>query len=109
MDILKILSTFYSDQSWTLVGEEYEGLDWDEDNAQSKPTLEELQEKWDNHRSKIDDADVQLVRQKEILISWPIEKQFEAITEFHMDRPEKMEELIAFIESVKGKHPKATS
>ena len=39
--------------------------------------------------------------------NWPIEKQFEAITEFHMGRPDKLNELIAFIEQVKIDLPKS--
>ena len=36
-----------------------------------------------------------------------LEKQFEAITEFHMGRPEKLNDLIAFIEQVKIDFPKS--
>ena len=35
------------------------------------------------------------------------EKQFEAITEHHMGRPDKLNELMAFIEQVKLDHPKS--
>jgi len=109
MDILKVLSVFYKDSAWTTVGEGYDGLNWDESNSLPKPTEEELQDQWDNHLSEMENFEVRARRQKEILLTWPIEKQFEAITEFHMDRPEKMNELIDFIQEIKDKYPKSTS
>ena len=109
MDITKILKTFYKEHNWVSVNNDYESLHWDEANSIPKPTLEELEDKWDNQGGEIEDQDIQAIRQQEIIAVWPIEKQFEAITEYHMNRPEKLDELIAHIESVKGKHPKSTS
>ena len=109
MDILKTLETFYPDYEWVDVNNDYDSLHWAEDNDIAKPSLEELEGKWENQRPKIDDLDIQKVRQGEILAAWPIDKQFEAITEFHMDRPEKLNELISHIQSIKDKHPKSTS
>ena len=109
MDISKILSVFYRDQEWAIKEEDYEFLEWGESNSIPKPTLEELQDKWDNQRGEIDDLGIQQTRKMEILSSWPIEKQFEAITEFHMGRPDKMDELVAHIQAVKDSHPKSTS
>jgi len=107
MDILKILSAFYPEHEWVVKNNSYEGLYWSSDNSIPKPTLEELQGKWDNQGSEINDKEVQIIRQKEILSQWPIEKQFEAITEHHMGRPEKLNDLIAFIEQVKIDNPKS--
>lgn len=109
MDILKVLEVFYSEHEWTIVNDDYEGLVWSENNSAPKPTLEELEEKWNYHKAPIDEQDVQRQRQVEIMAVWPMDKQFEAITEFHMDRPEKMDALVEYIEEVKQKYPKSTS
>ena len=101
MNILKILETFYRDHSWNLVNDDYESLEWNENNSIPKPTLEELQDKWDNDRTPIENNQVNEERQVKILMEWPMEKQFEAITEFHMDRPEKLNQLLDFINQVK--------
>ena len=97
MKILKVLKVFYG---------EYESLHWGESNSIPKPPLEELTDKWENNKTPIDEDEVQGQRQTEILASWPMERQFEAITEFHMDRPDKLNELIEHIESIKEKYPK---
>ena len=109
MDILKTLEAFYPDYEWVDVNNDYDSLHWAESNDIIKPTLAELESKWENQRAEIDNLGIQNMRQSEILATWPIEKQFEAITEFHMDRPEKLDELVSHIESVKAKHPKSTS
>jgi len=106
MNITKILKTFYKEYDWVSVNDDYESLHWGESNSIPKPTLEELEDKWDNQGSEIENQDVQAIRQQEIIAVWPIEKQFEAITEYHMDRPEKLDQLIAHIEDVKQRHPK---
>ncbi len=108
MNIPEILETFYSEHEWLITGEDYESLSWGENNSISKPSLEELQEKWDNDRAPIDNNVTQKVRQEKILSAWPIEKQFEAITEYHMDRPEKLNELLDHIQKVKEDNPKAS-
>tara|TARA_R100000152_G_C6780551_1_gene213476 strand:- start:754 stop:1080 length:327 start_codon:yes stop_codon:yes gene_type:complete len=108
MNILKILETFYRDHSWNLVNDDYESLEWDENNSIPKPTLEELQDKWDNDRTPIENNQVNEERQVKILMEWPMEKQFEAITEFHMDRPEKLNQLLDFINQVKNDVPKTS-
>jgi hypothetical protein len=106
MNITKILKTFYKEHDWVSVNDDYESLHWGESNSIPKPTLEELEDKWDNQGGEIENQDVQAIRQQEIIAVWPIEKQFEAITEYHMDRPEKLDQLIAHIEDVKQRHPK---
>jgi hypothetical protein len=108
MNILKILETFYRDYSWNLVNDDYESLSWDENNPIPKPTLEELQDKWDNDRAPIENNQVNEERQVKILTEWPMEKQFEAITEFHMDRPEKLNQLLEFINRTKADTPKTS-
>ncbi len=106
MDILKTLSTFYSQHEWVVKNNSYDDLFWGENNSIAKPTLEELQDKWDNQSSEISNRDVQVQRQKAILSQWPMEKQFEAITEHHMGRSDKLDSLTAFIEQVKSDYPK---
>ena len=49
MDIPLILSNFYKGQLWVLTGRTYDGLEWDETNTLPKPTLEEIEEKWNEH------------------------------------------------------------
>ena len=56
MDILKVLSTFYKDYNWVVKNNNYEDLYWADDNDISKPTLEELQNKWDNQSSEINNT-----------------------------------------------------
>ena len=83
MDILQVLTTFYQEHEWVSKNNDYDSLYWSESKK------------------------IQAVRQRETLSKWPIEKQFEAITELHMDRPEKMDELIAYIEQIKIDNPKS--
>ena len=108
MNILEILETFYSEHEWTIVNNDYESVHWGENNSITKPSLEELTDKWENNKTPIDDKNAQRNRQEEILATWPMEKQFEAITEFHMERPEKMNQLMADILEIKEKHPKSS-
>jgi hypothetical protein len=108
MNITEVLETFYSDYQWLITNDDYDNLIWSEENSIAKPTLEELQDKWDNHSAPIQNNGVQKKRQEEILSKWPMEKQFEAITEFHMDRPEKLNDLLEHIEQVKENNPKSS-
>jgi hypothetical protein len=52
MDIAKILEQNYSGSSWTLNGDDYEGLTWISET--DKPTLEELEELWPEVQAKIE-------------------------------------------------------
>jgi len=45
MDIKLILETNYPGKIWSLIGEDYEGLDWLDDST--KPTEEELEAQWE--------------------------------------------------------------
>lgn len=47
-------------------------------------------------------------RRKAILSSWPIEKQLEALVEFHAGRPAKLEKLLKDMQSIRGKWKKTT-
>ena len=108
MNITEVLETFYSDHQWLITNDDYDNLSWSEENSIAKPTLEELQDKWDNHSAPIENNSVQKKRQEEILSKWPMEKQFEAITEHHMDRPEKLNDLLDYIQEVKEGNPKSS-
>jgi len=46
------------------------------------------------------------LRQNEILETWPLTRQAEAMTEYYMGRPELQQQLLAFIQEVKNKYPK---
>ncbi len=52
--------------------------------------------------------DYAAARKAEILKAWPIDKQLEAITEFADNKPEKMNQLKDFIQTVKELYPKPT-
>ena len=49
MDIFCVLSNFYKGQQWSIRGHEYGGLKWNETNTLPKPTLEEIEEKWNEY------------------------------------------------------------
>jgi hypothetical protein len=48
-DIGFVIATYYSGQGFYIDNNDYETLRWYEDNTITKPTLEELTEKWDEH------------------------------------------------------------
>ena len=107
MNIEKILKLRYSDSQWELVGNSYSGLNW-LDNA-DKPTEEELQQIWDESNFSVEVSNDEAIenRKQKIISYWPIDKQFEAITENSMGRPEKLNQLNAFISGVKEEFPKS--
>ena len=49
MDIACVLSRFYRDQKWSIRGNRYESINWRETNSLPKPTLEEIEEKWNEY------------------------------------------------------------
>jgi hypothetical protein len=51
MDIVQILITEYAGTEWTLVGDQYEGLEWLDGSP--KPTEAELESKWEEVQAKI--------------------------------------------------------
>ena len=103
----KILKLKYSDSQWELVGNSYSGLNW-LDNT-DKPTEEELQQIWDESNFSVEVSNDEAIenRKQKIISYWPIDKQFEAITENSMGRPEKLNQLNAFISGVKEEFPKS--
>jgi hypothetical protein len=52
MDILKILEVNYSENIYSIIGNDYEGLEWLEDSA--KPTKEDLESQWEEVKAKIE-------------------------------------------------------
>jgi hypothetical protein len=108
MDISKILEIKYPDHEWSLRGNGYENLTWSNNNSLAKPTEEELTDIWEEgeFQNSILLEGVRNSRRVEIMNAWPIESQFEALTESSMGRPEKLNELINFIIETKEKYPK---
>ena len=49
MDIACVLSRFYRDQKWSIRGNRYEDINWRDTNSLPKPTLEEIEEKWNEY------------------------------------------------------------
>ena len=45
MDLGLVLAKKYSDQVWTLIGDDYEGLEWKDSSP--KPTLKKLKSLWE--------------------------------------------------------------
>jgi hypothetical protein len=109
MNIEKILQLRYSAYKWTVVNNDYDRLIWNDSNEIPKPTYDELVAISDDIKYQNDLTDHNAInnRQKAIVEKWPVEKQFEAITESSMGRPEKLNELLAFISGVKEDHPKS--
>ena len=108
MDISEILRTKYSDKEWVLEGRDYEALVW-RDSSAPKPTEQELSEIWDSEEFTIEASNdkTMSLRRKEIMTEWPYYRQFEALTEASLGRPEKLEELKNFIISTKEEYPKS--
>ena len=106
MNIEKILKLRYPDSQWELIGDSYSGLNW-LDNT-DKPTEEELQQIWNESNFSVELSNDEAIekRKQKIISYWPIDKQFEAITENSMGRPEKLNQLNAFISGVKEEFPK---
>ena len=109
VDIEQILETKYSDYQWSIKNSEYSTLQWSSSNEISKPTEEELLGHAENEEVKktITDNEAVRQRQEQILNIWPVEKQFEALTENSMGRPEKLNELNNFILKTKEDFPKS--
>ena len=51
MEIVKVLTTNYSDAKWVLRGTEYDGLEWLDESA--KPTKAKLESEWLQVEAKI--------------------------------------------------------
>jgi len=107
MNIAKILEVRYADCEWSLAGNSYVGLVW-HDQETEKPNESELEEVWasEDFQNELANQDIVDSRRRNILSAWPTHKQFEALTEAQMGRPEKLDELINYIKSVKEDNPK---
>ena len=108
VDIEQVLEQKYSQYQWGIKNNDYDSLEWANGNDIPKPTYEELISHSENPEvQKAVDAEFVIdKRQTQILEHWPIEKQFEALTENAMGRPEKLNNLISFITKTKEDHPK---
>ena len=49
LDLFAALRECYHGQAYSLNGETYDGLKWNETNTLPKPTLEEIEEKWNEY------------------------------------------------------------
>ena len=107
MQIERVLLYKYGGKKWSLRGSSYEGLLWNDTEAE-KPTEDELLEVWNSEEFALASQHQESVerRKDKILASWPFHQQFEALTEASMGRPEKLDELKNFIISVKEEFPK---
>ena len=108
VDIEQVLEQKYSQYQWGIKNNDYDSLEWANSNDIPKPTYEELISHSENPevQKAVDTEFVMAKRQTQILEHWPIEKQFEALTENAMGRPEKLNNLINFITKTKEDHPK---
>jgi len=107
MNLHSVLIYKYGDRQWSLRGDSYEGLMWN-DVEIDKPSEQELIDIWnsDEFGQGMIDREAVEKRKDKILNSWPIHEQFEALTEASMGRAEKLDELKNFIISVKEEYPK---
>ena len=108
VDIEQVLEQKYSQYQWGIKNNDYDSLEWANGNDIPKPTYEELISHSENPevQKAVDTEFVIDKRQTQIFENWPIEKQFEALTENAMGRPEKLNNLINFITKTKEDHPK---
>lgn len=108
MDIEKILELYYREYKWSIVNNDYNRLDWSNENSVNKPSYEELYTLYQSEEFKDKEKSNKAIetRQEKILEAWPMEKQFEALTEHAMGKSEKLNELIDYIGKLKKDHPK---
>jgi hypothetical protein len=108
-DIEDILAHKYSEYQWSIKNNDYGTLEWSPENSIPKPSYEELIAHSEDGGVQTEIADEHAVdmRQSQIIDHWPITKQFEAITENAMGRPEKLNELNDFIMKTKEDFPKS--
>jgi hypothetical protein len=53
MDIATVLVEKYNGSKWNLVDNDYDQLSWEDDNEISKPSLDELEQKWQEFLAEI--------------------------------------------------------
>ena len=108
VDIEQVLEQKYSQYQWGIKNNDYDSLEWFANNDIPKPTYEELISHTENPEVEkaVSTENVINERQTQILEYWPIEKQFEALTENAILRTEKLNNLIYFIIKTKEDNPK---
>jgi len=94
MNLLFILSKYYSGQGWSLPGYDYNDLIWTSETP--KPTLEELESKWNEYLIEKQSIEYKELRRSEYP-SW--EDQLDMI--YH-----NFDGWKAMIKNVKDKYPK---
>ena len=108
MDIERILEIRFSQYQWSIVNNDYNKLNWAESNPIPKPSYQDFVDIYNEEVFSKEHHDKQAIdnRKKAILNQWPVDKQFEALTESAMGRPDKLNQLINYISGVKEDHPK---
>ena len=61
MDIVRVLVEKYDGAQWNLIDDDYNRLSWDDTNVISKPSLEELEQKWQEIQ---DEEPMKLIREQ---------------------------------------------
>lgn len=98
MDITKAIISLRPGASWSISGEDYEGLEWT-DEVQTKPTEEEIQEELQRLQTEYEAKEYQRQRAPE----YPdIKDQLDAIWK----GGDAYEEMLAKVMEVKAKYPK---
>ena len=97
MDIALILTKRYADKLWTMVGDNYEGLEWKD--SSSKPTLKELENLWEAVNSESHQEEVEKLRRAAYR-----ETADPLFFEYQRGDATK-EEWLSAVEEVKNKYP----
>ena len=100
IDYSLILTTNYSDKTWTLAGYDYDGLVWTDPSP--KPTKEELDSQWASVKANID-AHVYIA--KRAAEYPPIGDQLDALWKGGAEA----EAMLAKVQAVKQKYPKGVA
>mgnify|MGYP003111264890 CR=1 FL=1 len=110
MDIEHVLEVRFSQYQWSIVNNDYDRFNWADSNDIPKPTYQELESIYNENLFSKDSQDKVAIenRKKAIIEEWPVEKQFEALTEDAMGRPDKLNQLINYISGVKEEYPKSS-
>lgn len=100
IDYSLILTTNYSDKTWTLAGYDYDGLVWTDPSP--KPTKEELDSQWASVQT---DVDAHVYIEKRAREYPPITDYLDGIVKGDQAQIDK---YIADCQAVKQKYPKGT-
>ena len=99
MDIPAILTANYPGNTWSLDGDDYSGLVWDENNADPKPTKKALEALWPEVQHARAVQAVEIARQ--VAYAQTADPLF-----FQYQRGEVTEaEWLAAVQAVKDAHP----